>query len=211
MRNVISSFVLVSCTAAFCLVSNSEAGVIQQEFSVSGGTQYIADGSELSNNIQSKYGYSSGYMGWGYDGSYMTYEGPADELTRVELSVTVSINDVDSPGFFGMRSALFTGWEPAQYQHSSGAEWFEADGSGSWTETYSYSWSGSGVGGWISPAYGPGGTFYGEVFSAVESFSWQVTGSLVFHTESSSNPVPGVASVLPLLVGGVLCRSRRRS
>ncbi len=203
-------FVLV-CGVMFYLGASSEAGVIEQEFSVSGGTQYIADGSELSNNIQGKYGYSSGYMGWGYDGSYMTYEGPADELSRVDLSVTVSIESVDSPGVFGLRSALFTGWNPASYQHSSGAEWFEADGSGSWTETYSYSWSGSSVGGWVSPAYGPGGHFYGEVFSAAESFSWQVTGSLVFHTESSSNPVPGVASILPLLAGGVLCRARRRS
>ena len=178
----------------------ARADVITQSFALSFGGGYVAAGGQYSNLIQSVYGSPTGWLGWGYDASYISFSGDPTVLETVRLSVTYNITDAnETTDTFGSRVSLFMGWNPVDYQFSSTIV-FSTDGA-----AYTREWlfTGAAANAWANPAYGPNGHFYLEVFSASSGFSSVGDATLTFNTI----PAPGAMALLGL--AGLFSRRRR--
>ena len=178
----------------------ARADVITQSFALSFGGGYVAAGGQYSNLIQSVYGSPTGWLGWGYDASYISFSGDPTVLETVRLSVTYNITDAnETTDTFGSRVSLFTGWNTVDYQFSSTIV-FSTDGA-----AYTREWlfTGAAANAWANPAYGPNGHFYLEVFSASSGFTSVGDATLTFNTI----PAPGAMALLGL--AGLFSRRRR--
>ncbi len=183
----------------------ASAGFVDtQSFSVGVDGGYYGPGTPTAGLIQSVYGQSSGWLGWNYSRSYQTFQGNAEDLSEVTVTVQVQLNGAKGPVTFGSRISFFTGWNPASYQFAAQLRDLTTDEYGNWTQTWRF--TGAAAKAWAQPPYGPLGHFYGEVFRSNGDFSGTVSAQLSFVTV----PAPGALAAASLVGFGARRRHRSR-
>lgn len=196
---------IAAITLATVISSTSNAGLVDtQMLGVGVGGGYYGPDSSYSGLIQAVYGSSSGWLGWGYDPNYRTYQADASQLQEVTLTVRIQLDGVNAPTTFGSRIALFTGWNPSAYQFYAQFQNLTTDADGRWTHTWRF--VGASAAAWANPPFGPNGHFYGEVFKQDGGFSGSVTAELAFVTV----PAPGIAVTTSVVALAFPRRRRER-
>ena len=188
----------VACLVAAALSGAASGAVIVQNLSVN-LTGNPVTGSSLT---QALYGSPNGWMFWAWDNDYVTYQGN-DPLQSVSLRLSVDVAGVTAPSTFGARIQFFTGWSPLHQQFGTTVSSFTTDSAGHWEQTWNF--TGTQVNSWFQPPYGPNGSMYGEMFSAVGAFNAVMSAELTFVT------VPGPGAGAAAAVAAAVARGRRRA